>query len=174
MEVFDLYDCARRPVGKTMIRGTKTPAGCYRLVVHVCIFNSKGEMLIQQRASCKDSWANMWDVSVGGSVIAGETSQAGAHRELLEELGLDVDFSGLVPALTTTFTGGFDDIYILNMDLDPAGLTLQKEEVQAARWASEEEVLDLIASRRLLPYNSHLIQLLFFRRNHGGNFKQDS
>ena len=71
MEIFDLYDCARRPLGRTMIRGTQTPPGCYRLVVHVCIFNSKGEMLIQQRQSFKDGWPNMWDITVGGSVISG-------------------------------------------------------------------------------------------------------
>ena len=173
MEIFDLYDCARRPLGRTMIRGTKTPANCYRLVVHVCIFNPKGEMLIQQRQSFKDGWPNMWDVSVGGSVIAGETSQDGARRELLEELGLDVDFSGLAPALTTTFTGGFDDVYILTMDLDPAGLKLQYEEVQAAKWTSEDEVLDMIANREFIPYNRPFIECLFFRRNHSGNIAKD-
>ena len=170
MEIFDLYDCSRRPVGKTMVRGEKVPAGCYRLVVHVCIFNAKGEMLIQQRQSFKDGWPNMWDVTVGGSVIAGETSQQGAHRELLEELGLDVDFTGMAPALSTTFTGGFDDIYILNMELDPADLHLQEEEVQAARWASEAEVLDMIAKKEFIPYNRPFMECMFFRRNHGGKF----
>lgn len=173
MEIFDLYDCARRPLGKTMVRGDKEPDGCYRLVVHVCIFNSKGEMLIQQRQSTKDSWPNMWDISVGGSVIAGESSQQGAHRELLEELGLDVDFDRMAPALTTTFTGGFDDVYILTMELDPAGLHLQEEEVQAARWATEAEVLDLITKNEFLPYSRPFMECLFFRRDHGGNFDAD-
>ena len=170
MEIFDLYDCARRPVGQTMIRGEKGPAGLYRLVVHVCIFNSKGEMLIQQRQSFKDGWPNMWDISVGGSVISGETTQQGAHRELLEELGLDVDFSRMAPALTTTFTGGFDDVYILTMDLDPNTLQLQEEEVQAAKWASEAEILDMIANHRFIPYSRPFMECLFFRRNHAGNF----
>ena len=173
MEIFDLYDCARRPLGRTMVRGTPTPPGCYRLVVHVCIFNSSGEMLIQQRQSFKDGWPGMWDITVGGSVISGENTQAGAHRELLEELGLDVDFSKMAPALTTTFTGGFDDVYILNMDLDPADLKLQYEEVQAARWATEAEVLDLIAQKQFIPYSRPFMQCLFFRRNHGGNFDTD-
>lgn len=170
MEVFDLYDCARRPLGQTMVRGEKEPDGCYRLVVHVCIFNSRGEMLIQQRQSFKDGWPNMWDVSVGGSVISGETSQDGAHRELLEELGLDVDFTGMAPALTSTFSGGFDDVYVLTMDLDPANLKLQYEEVQAARWASEAEVLDMIAAKQFIPYSRPFMECLFFRRNHAGNF----
>lgn len=173
MELFDLYDTARRPTGETMVRGTAVPAGKYRLVVHVCIFNSRGEMLIQQRQSYKDGWPNLWDVSVGGSVTAGETSQQGAHRELLEELGLDVDFTAMAPVLTTTFTGGFDDIYVLTMDLDPAALTLQESEVQAARWASETEILDMIEHKNFIPYSRPFMEYLFFRRNHGGNFDTD-
>lgn len=169
MEIFDLYDCARRPVGQTMVRGDQTPPGLYRLVVHVCIFNSKGELLIQQRQSFKDGWPNLWDVSVGGSVITGESSQMGAHRELLEELSLDVDFSALAPALTTTFTGGFDDCYVLHMDLDPAELKLQYEEVQAARWASKTEVLALLACGQFIPYQQALLEYLFFRSAHCGN-----
>ena len=170
MELFDLYDCRRRPTGQTMIRGERTPTGCYRLVVHICIFNSKGEMLIQQRQSFKEGWPNLWDISVGGSVIAGETSQQGAHRELLEELGLDVDFSEMVPALITTFTQGFDDIYVLNMELEPARLRLQESEVQAARWATKEEVLELLDSGRFIPYQKGLMDYIFFRADHNGDF----
>ena len=87
MECFDLYNEHRQQTGETMVRGTQTPAGRYRLVVHICIFNSNGELLIQQRQPFKKGWSNLWDVTVGGAVTAGETSQQGAHRELLEELG---------------------------------------------------------------------------------------
>ena len=104
MELFDLYDHQRRPLGRTMVRGTKTPDGCYRLVVHISIFNSKGEMLIQQRQSFKDDWQNLWDLSVGGSVTTGETSQVGAERELLEELSITADFQGKAPDLSITST----------------------------------------------------------------------
>ena len=173
MELFDLYDCQRRPLGRTMIRGEKVPVGCYRLVVHICIFNSRGELLIQQRQSFKDGWPGMWDVSVGGSVTAGENSQQGAHRELLEELGLDVDFSGLAPVLTTTFTGGFDDIFVLNMEPELDDLKLQESEVQAVKWASQAEILDMIAAHRFIPYSAPFMEYLFFRRNHGGNFDTD-
>lgn len=62
-----------------MIKGT------YHLVVHVCVFNQKGEMLIQQRQPFKQGWPNLWDVTMGGSALAGETSQQAAMRELKEE-----------------------------------------------------------------------------------------
>lgn len=39
----------------------------------------------------------MWDLSAGGHVDSGETSIQAIHRELLEELGLDVDPSDFQP-----------------------------------------------------------------------------
>ena len=41
MEIWDLYDVDRKITDKKMIRGEKTPEGYYRLVVGICIFNSK-------------------------------------------------------------------------------------------------------------------------------------
>ena len=49
MELWDLYDENRVNLGKTMVRGEKQHDGVYRIVVHACIFNSQGQMLIQQR-----------------------------------------------------------------------------------------------------------------------------
>ena len=55
-----------------MVRGDRQPEGTCRLVVHICLFNARGEMLIQQRQSFKSGWSNFWDVTVGGSAVAGE------------------------------------------------------------------------------------------------------
>lgn len=173
MELFDLYDSCRRPTGETMVRGTRVPTDRYRLVVHVCIFNDKGELLIQQRQPFKKGWSNLWDISVGGAVVAGETSQQGAHRELLEELGLDIDFSGKVPAFTTTFESGFDDIYIRNMEIELSQLRLQPEEVQTAAWATKAQILTMIEEQTFIPYSKVFVEYLFFRRNHTGNFESD-
>ncbi|MDF2608169.1 MAG: hydrolase [Bacillales bacterium] len=47
MELWDIYDINRINTGKTLERGSKFEPGSYHLVVHICIFNSKGEMLIE-------------------------------------------------------------------------------------------------------------------------------
>lgn len=70
-------------------------------MVHIGIFNQKGEMLIQQRQSTKKDWADMWDVTVGGSAIAGETSRMAAEREVAEEIGIQLSLDR--PALTIHF-----------------------------------------------------------------------
>ena len=130
MEIWDLYTKDREKTNKTMVRGENVPEGFYRLAVTVCIFNSEGKMLIQQRVSFKDDWPNLWDVSCAGSAISGDTSQTAAEREAFEELGLKINLENERPTLINLFDEGFDDVYVLNMDVDLSTLNLQPEEVQ--------------------------------------------
>jgi len=168
MELWDLYNRDRIPTGEIHPRGTPLPQGRYHMVVHVVIFNTRGEMLIQQRQPFKEGWPNLWDVTVGGSAVAGDNSRTAAERETLEEIGLDIDLSREQPKLTLPFDVGFDDIYTLTMDVDLTTLRLQESEVQAVRWASEEEVLAMLADGRFIPYHRAFIQLLFALRNSSG------
>ena len=166
MELFDLYTAEREKTGRTMVRGEPTPEGFYRLVVHVCIFDTEGRMLIQQRQPFKRGWSNLWDVSVGGCARSGDSSRAAAERETYEELGLSVDLSDVRPTMTLHWENGFDDYYVLTRDVDLPSLQLQYEEVQAVRWATREEILRMIDSGEFIPYEKSLIELLFFRRDH--------
>lgn len=166
MELFDLYTAEGEKTGRTIVRGEPVPEGFYRLVVHVCIFNPEGKMLIQQRQPFKKGWSNMWDVSVGGCAVAGDSSRSAAERETREELGLSVDLSAVRPTLTIHWEHGFDDYYVLTADVDPGSLHLQYEEVQTVRWASLEEILEMIDGGQFIPYAKSLIELLFFRKDH--------
>lgn len=160
MEYWDIFDIDRMPTGKTAVRGEDMPNDGYHMVIHVCIFNSEGKLLIQQRQPWK-SFGSKWDVTVGGSALKGETSRDAAHRELMEELGIDYDFSSTRPSMTMNFKEGFDDFYLLNFDVDINSLLLQPEEVQSARWASREEVLALIDSGDFIPFFKSFINLAF-------------
>ena len=161
MEQFDLFDMYRIPTGELMDRGTQEPVDRYRQVVHVIIFNSRGEMLIQQRQPTKKAWPNMWDVSIGGGVVAGEKPNEAAERELKEELGIDFSFANVRPSFTSNFNNGFDDYYIVNMDLNLDDLTFQETEVKSADWASLEKIHKLIDANQFIPYRKGLIEFLF-------------
>ena len=170
MECFDLYDVNRNRTGKVLERGNKVPEGFYMLVVHVCIFGSDGRMLIQKRLPNKSGWSGMWDITAGGSALAGDSSQQAASRELLEEVGIDYSLEGMRPAMTIYFDGGFNDIYTVNMDVDIDSLKLQPTEVEQVRWATEEEILEMLKQKEFVLYKSSFISLLFFLRNHNGAF----
>ena len=168
MELWDIYDENRNLKAGTMVRGEPIKAGDYHLVVHVCVFNSRGEMLIQKRQPFKSGYSGLWDITVGGSAVHGDTSREAAHRELLEEVGLDLDFTGVLPRLSVNFTDGFDDIYVMHADVDADTLKLQYEEVEAVKWATEAEILEMIENGVFIPYYKHLISLLFDMRDHYG------
>ena len=164
MELVDLYDENRIPLGRVAERHAPKGPGEYRMVVHVCVFDSRGRLLIQQRAPQKTVYPYLWDVSVGGGVDAGETSRQGAEREFREELGYPLDLTGLRPSVTVNFDGGFDDFYILVKDLDETALVLQKEEVSAVRWVTVEELLNMVDDGSFISYPKSFLRFLFDMR----------
>lgn len=165
MELRDIYDIDRIPQGRTSLRGDSIDDGDYIMVVHACIFDSTGRMLIQQRLESKKAWGGCWDVTVGGAAISGENSREAIERELFEELGLRVDFSDKRPAMTFNFDHGFDDFYLLCMEPDLSSLVLQSDEVANVRWAEMNDIFSLIDEGRFIPYFKSVIELLFDTRD---------
>ena len=172
MEKLDLYDIDFIKKGEIIDRNSPISPNRYRMVVHACIFNSKGEMLIQQRQSFKNTWANLWDISVGGSSQAGENPRQAIYREVKEELGLDINFDGVRPHFTVHFSSGIDHYFLINKDVDISSLTLQYDEVQSAKWATEKEILDMIDSGEFISYHKPLIQTLFSMSKSRGAIRQ--
>lgn len=57
-------------------------------VVHLHLFNSRGELYLQRRPLWKDIQPGRWDTAVGGHVAYGETIAEALRREVREELGI--------------------------------------------------------------------------------------
>ena len=62
--------------------------GAWHRSVHVLVFRSTGELIVQCRADDKDLYAGILDYSVGEHLKPGETYVDGAIRGLGEELGI--------------------------------------------------------------------------------------
>lgn len=169
MELCDLYSKDRVRLGRTMVRGDAQPQGTFRIIVHSCLFNSKGLMLVQKRQGTKESWSNLWDMTANGSAIAGETSQEAMGRELFEELGIRHDFRHDPPLLTVTENGCFYDIYLFKADCDLDRLVLQAEEVQEVSWADADGIKRMVVDGSFVPYPASFIDLLFHYARNGTN-----
>ncbi len=61
-------------------------------VVHLHVFNSRGELYLQKRPEWKDIQPGKWDTAVGGHVDLGESVEQALRREVREELGI-TDFT---------------------------------------------------------------------------------
>lgn len=168
MELWDIYDKDRNKTGRTMKRGEPMKDGDYHLVVHICIFSSDGKMLIQQRQPFKDGWSNLWDITVGGSSVAGDTSIDAAVREVREEVGIQLSPAELRKTMTIDFGHGFDDFYTVTKDVDISSLKLQYEEVQQVKWADADEIKSMIDEGIFIPYNKSFIDVLFHFKGHVG------
>ena len=161
MEVLDIYDKNRVKTGRTHIRGEKLANGDFHIVVFIAVFNNAGKMLIQQRQPFKEGWSGYWDITTCGSAVSGDTSQQAASRELYEEVGIEVDFSNTRPHFTIYAETCFCDFYLHRHDVDINSLQLGYDEVAQVKWATKQEIFDMIDSNIFVPVHKSAIELCF-------------
>lgn len=141
VEMWDLYKRFGNTLefvktGQTVERGSRLPDGTFHQVVHVWIKNDIEDYLISRRSAEKND-PFRWEPT-GGSVLAGETSEQAAIREVKEELGLDLKpGSGSLLFRGVRFFDGCNDfvdvwLFELPYKVIDKNLSLQKEEVNAA------------------------------------------
>ena len=87
-EIFPLVDEAGNLVGSATRKECHSGSMLLHPVVHLHIFNSKGELFLQKRSSLKDIQPGKWDTAVGGHIDLGENVEMALRREAREELGI--------------------------------------------------------------------------------------
>lgn len=122
-----------------------THRACYILV-----FNDRGDLFLQKRTDSKDIYPGFWDVAAGGVVLAGESYEESAVRELAEELGVeDVALNFLFDHY---HEGEGNRVWGRVFSCRHNGpFVLQKDEIASGRFISVAEALTLSKHQPFTP-----------------------
>jgi 16S rRNA (adenine1518-N6/adenine1519-N6)-dimethyltransferase len=139
--VVDETDRILRYAYRSEVHGDKSS----HRAVHILIFNDAGEVYLQKRARWKDRHPLQWDSSAGGHVCAGEGYNEAAHRELQEELGIDVPLEKLLKLPASTRTDQ-EFIWLYRGNVDKA-VRPNRREIEAGGFFSLDVVDSWITAR---------------------------
>lgn len=159
LEVRELYDSNRRKTGEIIRKGEEIPTGRYYITVVIWIEDQFGNFLIQ-----KNKKYNLWSTT-GGHPKYKETSPEGIQTEVEEELGLKIKKKHLTLFKTLKTEDDFIDLYYIKIP-HTQKFYLQKDEVDAIKWANISEIKDLIKQKLFLPpHIDFLKELIEWKKN---------
>jgi 8-oxo-dGTP pyrophosphatase MutT (NUDIX family) len=124
---------------------------------YILVFNAKGELYVQKRTMTKDVFPGYFDIAAGGVVLAGETYEAGASRELEEEMGIrDVPLTPLFEFhfendQTCLWGGAFSCVY-------DGEVVLQPEEVESGAFTTIPNILRRAESELFTPDGLYVLR----------------
>ena len=142
-EIFDVVDSEDRVIGQAL-RSVVHAQQLLHRAVHIFVFNSKGELLLQKRSAYKDEYPLCYTSSASGHLSAGESYADAAPRELLEELGLagQLEWLAKFPAGPET---SYEHTVLYRMTSDEP-ITVDPQEISEATFHSLD-VIDQMRSR---------------------------
>lgn len=156
-ELVEIVDHDNRPQGgrtrREMRQAGLTHRACYIIVRH-----GDGRLFTHRRTADKDIYPGCWDIAAGGVVLAGESYEAAARRELDEELGIrgDLEF------LFDHYMEGADNrvwgrVYLCRHD---GPFTLQESEIAEGRFLSLSEAAHLAEQQPFTPDGLEILEKL--------------
>jgi isopentenyldiphosphate isomerase len=129
---------------------------CHR-ASYILVFNSRGELFVQKRTMLKDIYPGYYDVAAGGVVLADESYDESARRELHEELG--IQNVSLAALFTFYYEEGKNKVWgRVYSCIHDGKLVLQAEEVASGFFAFPEKVLQISAEEPFTPDGLYVLQ----------------
>lgn len=119
-------------------------------VVHLHVFNSKGDLYLQHRPEWKDIQPDKWDTATGGHVDFGENVEMALKREVEEELGI-TDF---IPEFLCkyVFEGAREkELVYVHKTVYDGEINPSTSELAGGRFWSEQEIHDNIGKGVFTP-----------------------
>lgn len=119
-------------------------------VAALWLTNSKGEILLAQRALDKQFHPGKWGPAVAGTVAKGETYQDNIIKEAFEEIGLkNITFTAGPKKFNDNsqghFISHFTQWYLVTIDKKVQDFIVEPKEVIAIHWFTKTEIAQKLA-----------------------------
>ena len=149
-ELFPLVDEKGRVIGKASRGECHNGSRLLHAVVHLHVFNSRGEVYLQKRPEWKDIQPGKWDTAVGGHIDYGETPEEALRREVREELGMEAFTPERVGKYVFDSTRERELVYVNRTTYD-GPISPSAEELDGGRFWTIEEIRNAIGRQVLTP-----------------------
>jgi isopentenyl-diphosphate delta-isomerase len=142
-ELFDVVDAEDRVIRQER-RSVVHAQGLSHRAVHIFVFNSRGQLLVQRRSASKDEYPLTYTSSASGHVGAGETYEECAPRELQEEIGIEAPLERVLKLPASPETANeFSVLFRATSDAVP---TPNESEVASLTYFTLDELSALLAA----------------------------
>ena len=110
-------------------------------VVHLHVFNSKGELYLQKHPEWKDIQPGKWDTACGGHVDLGENIDQALRREVREELGI-TNFTPVSMGHYVFESKKERELVYVHKTIYDGKIIPSQEELSAGRFWTKQEILE--------------------------------
>nr|WP_203544923.1 NUDIX domain-containing protein [Desulfovibrio sp. JC010] len=118
--------------------------------VIILVYDSEGKLFLQKRSPQKKLYAGRWDISAGGHVQTGESSEKAALRELETDLGIRSSNLKLIEEIEASSESGYEFVTLYILEKQNSIPDLNKEEAESGYFYSESEMDWLVRECREL------------------------
>ena len=126
---------------------------------YIFVFNQTGDLFVQKRTKTKDVYPGYYDVAAGGVVLAEESYEESAERELAEELG--IEGVKLTPCFDNYFEDTINKVWGRVFRCRHEGpFTLQKEEIESGGFMNVAQILNAADSQLFTPDGIEILRRL--------------
>ena len=149
-ECFPIVDAMGNVVGKASRGECHSGSMLLHPVVHLHVFNSRGDIYLQKRPAWKDIQPNKWDTAVGGHIDYGETPDQALLREAREELGITEFKAEFLAQYVFESSRERELVYVYRCTYD-GPIRPSAEELDGGRFWSLKEVHEAMGESILTP-----------------------